>query len=67
MFCGHREDRVPKFDGSAALVLGGVAALIGLNVIIKNDWAQIGHDPDKGLGFKYETDGEAIITYRIRW
>jgi hypothetical protein len=67
--CGQREakNKVPKFDGSAALVLGGVAALIGLNVVMQNDWAQIGHDPDEGLGFRYGTEGEATITYRIRW
>ena len=67
--CGQREakNKVPKFAGSAALVLGGVAALMGLNVVMKNDWAQIGHDPDKGLGFRYGTGGEAIITYRMQW
>ena len=67
--CGQREakNKVPKFDGSAALVLGGVAALIGLNVVMQNDWAQIGHDPNEGLGFRYGTEGEATITYRIRW
>ena len=64
VFCGQREDKVPKFEGSAALVIGGVAALIGLNVIMKNDWAQVGHEPDNGLGFRYTTDGSVILTRR---
>jgi len=33
--------------------------------VMQNDWAQIGHDPDEGLGFRYGTEGEATITYRI--
>jgi len=52
---------------SAALLIGGVAALVGLRVTMQNDFTQVGHDPDKGIGFKYGTHGEAIITYRIRW
>ena len=67
VFCGQREDRVPKFDGSAALLVGAIASLIGLSVYMENDYSSISYKPKEGAGFKYETDGKAFLTYRIRW
>ena len=67
VFCGQREERIPKLDGSAAILLGAVASLIGLNVYMANNYSEISYDPEEGAGFKYETDGKAFLTYRIRW
>ena len=67
VFCGQRKERIPKFDGSAAILLGAVASLIGLNVYMANNYSEISYDPEEGTGFKYETDGRAFLTYRIRW
>jgi hypothetical protein len=67
VFCGQREERIPKIDGSAALLVGAVASLIGLSVYMENNYSSISYEPKEGAGFKYETDGKAFLTYQIRW
>ena len=62
-----KKEVIPEFGGSAALVIGAVAALIGLNVYMKNNYSAIGYIPEEGAGFNYTTDGKAILTYRIIW
>ena len=58
---------VPSYKGSAALVIGALAMAAGATVYMKNDYASIRSSNEEGVGFRYDTDGTAFVTYRIRW
>ena len=66
--CGQKERAsVPSYKGSAALVIGALAMAAGATVYMKNDYASIRSSNEEGVGFRYDTDGTAFVTYRIRW